>query len=39
MGGLTLTVTYIGHSGFFLLETEKAYFLFDYFEAHSELKE
>ena len=31
MGGLTLTVTYIGHSGF-LLETEDAYFLFDYFK-------
>ena len=26
-----MTVTYIGHSGF-LLETEDAYFLFDYFE-------
>ena len=31
MGGLALTVTYIGHSGF-LLETEDAYFLFDYFK-------
>ena len=31
MGGLTLTVTYMGHSGF-LLETEDAYFLFDYFK-------
>ena len=33
MKGRNMQVTYIGHSGF-LLETEKAYFLFDYYKGN-----